>query len=147
MTGTKTLAIIKPEAIEKEFIGPILATINQYGFHISAMKLIRLTKKMAEDFYSVHTGKPFFEGLIGHMTSGPVVVAILEKENAVADFRKLIGNTEPEKAAEGTLRKMFAESTRKNAVHGSDSDKSAARECNFFFSLSERHSCFEARMK
>lgn len=146
MAGTKTLTIIKPEAIEKEYIGPILAQINQHGFHISAMKLIRLTKKMAEDFYSIHIGKPFFEGFIGHMTSGPVVVAIIEKMNAVEDFRKLIGNTDPLKAAEGTLRKLFAESTRKNAVHGSDSDENAIRECNFFFSLSERHSSFEGRM-
>ena len=146
MPSTKTLTIIKPEAVEKELIGPILANINHHGFHISAMKLIRLTKKMAEDFYSVHLGKPFFEELVKHMTSGPVVVAILEKENAVKEFRKLIGNTDPAKAEEGTLRKLFAESTKKNAVHGSDSIENALSECNFFFSLSERHSYFEPRM-
>lgn len=146
MAGTKTLSIIKPEAVEKEYIGPILAHISQHGFHISAMKLIRLTKKMAEDFYSIHIGKPFFEGLVRHMTSGPVVVAIIEKENAVKDFRELIGNTDPFEAAEGTLRKLFAESTRKNAIHGSDSDENAIRECNFFFSSSERHSSFEDRI-
>jgi len=146
MPSTKTLTIIKPEAVAKEFIGPILAKINENGFHISAMKLIRLTTRMAEDFYSAHSGKPFFEGLIKHMTSGPVVVTILEKENAVKEFRKLIGNTDPTKAKGGTLRKLFAESTRKNAVHGSDSIENAARECNFFFSFSERHSSFEARM-
>jgi nucleoside-diphosphate kinase len=145
MPSTKTLTIIKPEAVEKEFIGPILAKINRHGFHISAMKLIRLTTKMAEDFYSVHADKPFFEGLIKHMTSGPVVVAILEKENAVKEFRKLIGNTDPAKAKKGTLRKSYAESTKKNAVHGSDSIENAVRECNFFFSLSERHSSFETR--
>ena len=146
MPSTKTLIIIKPEAVAKEFIGPILAKINDNGFHISAMKLIRLTTRMAEDFYSVHLGKPFFEGLIKHMTSGPVVVAILEKKNAVKEFRKLIGNTDPTKAEKGTLRKLFAESTRKNAVHSSDSIENATRECNFFFSFSERHSSFEARM-
>ena len=147
MPGTKTLTIIKPEAVEKEFIGPILAKINDNGFRISAMKLIRFTANMAEDFYSVHSGKPFFEGLIKHMTSGPVVVAILEKENAVKEFRKLTGDTGPTKAEEGTLGMLFAESTKKNAVHGSDSIENAIRECNFFFSLSERHSSFEARMQ
>ncbi|HJX71889.1 MAG TPA: nucleoside-diphosphate kinase [Bacteroidales bacterium] len=143
MTGTKTLTIIKPEAVAKEYAGQILAKINSQGFHISAMKLISLTKKMAEDFYSVHKSKPFYESLTRFMTSGPVVVAILEKANAVEEYRKLIGNTDPEKAEEGTIRKIYAESIERNAVHGSDSDENAKRECDFFFSLSERYSVFE----
>ncbi|MFO7658242.1 MAG: nucleoside-diphosphate kinase [Bacteroidales bacterium] len=143
MTGTKTLTIIKPGAVANEYIGPILAKINANGFHIAAMKLIMLTRKMAEKFYSVHIEKPFFEGLIGFMTSGPVVVAILEKENAVEEYRDLIGHTDPAKAREGTLRKLFAQSIEKNAVHGSDSDENANKECDFFFALSERFSKFE----
>ncbi len=143
MTGTRTLTIIKPEAVAKEHTGSILAKINSHGFHISAMKLISLTKKMAEDFYAVHKSKPFYENLTRFMTSGPVLVAILEKENAVEEYRKLIGNTDPAKAEEGTIRKMYAESIERNAVHGSDSDENADRECDFFFSLSERYSRFE----
>ena len=143
MAGTKTLTIIKPGAVANEYIGPILAKINANGFHISAMKLISLTRKMTEKFYSVHNGKPFFEGLINFMTSGPVVVAILEKENAVEEYRKLIGNTDPAKAEEGTIRKLFAQSIERNAVHGSDSDTNAITECDFFFSQSERFSKFD----
>lgn len=143
MTGTKTLTIIKPGAVANEYIGPILAKINANGFHVAAMKLISLTQKMAEKFYSVHKSKPFFDGLIDFMTSGPVVVAILEKENAVEEYRKLIGNTDPLKAVEGTIRKLFAESIERNAVHGSDSDENAEKECDFFFSMSERFSKFE----
>ncbi|MBN2613222.1 MAG: nucleoside-diphosphate kinase [Bacteroidales bacterium] len=143
MAGTKTLTIIKPGAVANEYIGPILAKINANGFHIAAMKLIMLTRKMAEKFYSVHNDKPFFDGLINFMTSGPVVVAILEKENAVEEYRNLIGNTDPSKAREGTLRRLFAQSIEKNAVHGSDSDENAVKECDFFFALSERFSKFE----
>lgn len=143
MAGTKTLTIIKPGAVANEFIGPILAKINANGFHIAAMKLIMLTRKMAESFYSVHKGKPFYDNLITFMTSGPVVVAILEKENAVEEYRKLIGNTDPAKAEEGTIRKLFAESIERNAVHGSDSDENAKKECDFFFSTSERNSKFD----
>ena len=143
MTGTKTLTIIKPEAVRKEAIGPILAKINTNGFHIAALKLVRLNRGQAERFYAVHRDKHFFEGLINFMTSGQVVVAILEKENAVADYRRLMGATDPAKAEEGTLRKLFAENIERNAVHGSDSDENAETECDFFFARSERFSNFE----
>lgn len=143
MEGTKTLTIIKPGAVSHEYIGPILARINEAGFHISAMRLFRLTRLQAENFYAIHKEKPFYEGLINFMTSGPVVVAILEKEKAVSEYRKLIGHTDPNKAKPGTIRKMFAESMEKNAVHGSDSDENAAKECDFFFSQSERYSRFD----
>lgn len=143
MAGTKTLTIIKPGAVANEYIGPILSIIHDHGFHIAAMKMLMLTRQMAEQFYYMHKGKPFYENLINFMTSGPVVVAILEKENAVEEYRKLIGDTDPAKAAPGTIRKMFAESITKNAVHGSDSDESAERECDFFFSKIERFSKYE----
>lgn len=144
MAGTKTLTIIKPGAVSHEYIGPILNKINAYGFHIAAMKYFKLTVEQAQNFYSVHKGKPFYEGLVEFMTSGPVVVAILEKEQAVESYRKLVGKTDPTKAKEGTLRKMFAESVQRNAVHGSDSDENAERECDFFFAKSERFSKFDA---
>ncbi|MBN2274405.1 MAG: nucleoside-diphosphate kinase [Bacteroidales bacterium] len=142
MAGTKTLTIIKPGAVRNEFIGPILAKINANGFHIAALKLIRLTREQAERFYAVHREKQFFENLISFMASGQVVVAILEKENAVADYRRLMGSTDPLKAEEGTIRKMFAENIERNAVHGSDSDENAEIECDFFFARSERFSNF-----
>lgn len=143
MAGTKTFFIIKPGAVSHEHIGPILAMINERGFHIAALKLIQLDQHLAEHFYAVHRHKPFFESLIHYMTSGPVVVGILEKENAVEDYRKLIGATDPAKAEEGTIRKLFAENIERNAVHGSDSDENAALESDFFFSKSERYSKFE----
>jgi len=143
MAGTKTLTIIKPDAVRKENIGPILEKINGNGFHIAALKLIHLNRGQAERFYAVHRDKFFFEGLVNFMTSGQVVVAILEKENAVADYRRLMGTTDPAKAEEGTLRKLFAESMERNAVHGSDSDENADTECDFFFARSERFSNFE----
>ena len=143
MSGYKTLTIIKPGAVSNEHIGPILAKINSAGFHIAAMKFFRLTRSQAENFYSIHQEKEFFSSLIDFMTSGPVVVAILEKENAVAEYRKLIGATDPKKAEEGTIRKMFAESIERNAVHGSDSDSNAEYECDFFFAKSERFSVFD----
>jgi nucleoside-diphosphate kinase len=143
MTGTKTFFIIKPGAVSNEFIGPILAKINANGFHIAALRLILLNHHHAEHFYAVHHEKPFFDGLVKFMTSGPVVVGILEKENAVADYRKLMGATDPAKAEEGTIRKLFAENIERNAVHGSDSDENAEIECDFFFSKSERFSKFE----
>ncbi len=145
MAGTKTLTIIKPGAVSHEYIGPILKIINDAGFHISAMRLVRLAEAQAKIFYSVHEEKSFYEPLIEFMSSGPVVVAILEKEDAVAAYRKIIGNTDPDKAKPGTIRKMFAESLQKNAVHGSDSDENAEIECNFFFSLSERFSNFDPK--
>jgi len=143
MKGTITLTIIKPGAIKKEYTGPILEKISAAGFHIAAMRLVQLTRTQAENFYAVHRGKPFYDGLIKFMTSGPIVVAILEKENAVDDYRKLIGATDPAKAKEGTIRKLYADSAQSNAVHGSDSDENASIECNFFFGTYERFSNFE----
>ncbi len=143
MAGTKTFTIIKPGAVSHEFIGPILAIINESGFHISAMRMLRLTRNQAENFYAVHAEKAFYSGLIDFMISGPVVVAILEKENAVAEYRKLIGHTDPHKAEPGTIRRMFAESVERNAVHGSDSDANANLESDFFFSLSDRYSIYD----
>ena len=145
MAGTYTFTIIKPGAVNNEHIGPILNKINNSGFHISAMKLIKLRTAQAKKFYQVHRDKPFYNDLIEFMTSGPIVVAILEKENAVEEYRKIIGATDPEKAEEGTIRKLFAQSMQKNAVHGSDSDENARIESNFFFSNSERFSIFEER--
>lgn len=145
MAGTFTFTIIKPGAVTNEHIGPILNKINNSGFHISAMKLIKLRTAQAKKFYAVHKERSFYNDLIEFMTSGPIVVAILEKENAVEEYRKLIGNTDPEKAEEGTIRKLFAQSMQKNAVHGSDSDENARIESDFFFSNSERFSIFEER--
>src|SRR6056297_2941056 len=110
MKGKLTLTIIKPGAVQNEYVGPILNMIHEAGFHIAAMKLTRLTELMAREFYSMHIGKPFYEGLVSFMTSGPIVVAVLEKDNAVEEFRKLIGSTDPEKAEKGTIRKLFATS-------------------------------------
>jgi nucleoside-diphosphate kinase len=138
MAGNITFSIIKPNAVRTGKTGPILAMINEAGFVISAMKMIRMTTLQAESFYDVHKGKPFFEGLIEFMTSGPVFVMVLKHENAVEDFRKLIGATDPAKAEPGTIRKMFAVSVQMNAVHGSDSDENATREADFFFNSSER---------
>jgi len=138
MNNDFTFAIIKPNAVRTGKTGPILAMINEGGFEISAMKMVRLTQPQAESFYNVHKGKPFFESLIDFMTSGPVMVMILRHENAVAEFRKLIGATDPSKAEPGTIRKIFAVSVQMNAVHGSDSDENAQIEANFFFSDVER---------
>jgi len=133
-----TFSIIKPNAVRTGKTGPILAMINEGGFEIAAMRMVKLTAPQAESFYSVHKGKPFYPGLIEFMTSGPVVVMILRHENAVEQFRKLIGNTDPAKAEPGTIRKTFAVSVQMNAVHGSDSVENAAIEANFFFSKIER---------
>lgn len=138
MAGRITCTMIKPYAFQINLTGPILSKINEGGFRISAIKTVQLTRSQAEEFYFVHKEKEFFDGLVEFMSSGPIVAAILEKDNAVEDFRTLIGNTDPEKAAPGTIRKIFAQSVRKNAIHGSDSDESAERECNFFFSKIER---------
>ncbi len=138
MSGRYTFTIIKPDAVSKEHIGPILAMINEAGFHIEAMKLTHFSKHQAEVFYDVHAERPFYNDLVEFMTSGPVVVAILEKENAVIDYRELIGSTDPANAEVGTIRKKFASSVQNNAVHGSDSDENAHREMDFFFSKSER---------
>lgn len=138
MDGNITFSIIKPNAVRTGKTGPILAMINEGGFEIAAMKMVRMTVPQAESFYAVHKGKAFFEGLIEFMTSGPVFVMILKHENAVEEFRKLIGATDPSKAEQGTIRKTFAVSVQMNAVHGSDSDENAEREANFFFSTFER---------
>ncbi len=138
MAGTYSFTIIKPLAVSKGFIGPILNMISEAGFKISALKMLHLTRGEAQRFYEVHVGRPFYDDLVEFMISGPIVVAVLEKENAVEDYRKLIGSTDPEKAEEGTIRKKYAESMRANAVHGSDSDDNAELEATFFFPSSER---------
>lgn len=138
MNNDFTFSIIKPNAVRTGKTGPILAMINEGGFEIAAMRMVQMTVPQAEAFYAVHKGKPFFEGLIEFMTSGPVVVMILKHQNAVETFRKLIGATDPAKAEPGTIRKAFAVSVQMNAVHGSDSDENAAAEANFFFSGVER---------
>lgn len=138
MAGNITLTMIKPEAVGKNYVGLILQMINEAGFKISAMKLTKLSTRQAEVFYEVHSERPFYGELVAFMSSGPIVAAILEKENAVADFRKLIGATNPADAEEGTIRKLYAESLQKNAVHGSDSDENAQVEADFFFAKSER---------
>jgi nucleoside-diphosphate kinase len=139
MSGKITFTMIKPDAVEANNIGPILAKINEAGFRIISMKYLKLTHEQAGAFYEVHKERPFYGELVDYMTSGPIVAAVLEKENAVADYRNLIGATDPTKAAEGTIRKLFAKSIAANAVHGSDSDENAAIEAAFFFSSLERH--------
>jgi nucleoside-diphosphate kinase len=138
MPSDLTFSIIKPNAVRTGKTGPVLAMINEAGFEIKALRMVRLTTPQAKSFYSVHECKPFFGELIEYMTSGPVVVMVLKYENAVTEFRKLIGNTDPAKADKGTIRKIFGISTRMNAVHGSDSDESAKREADFFFSDSDK---------
>jgi len=138
MTGNITFTMLKPDAVEANSIGPILAMINKAGFKILAMKYMCLTKKQAGQFYAVHKERPFYGELVEYMSSGPIVAAILSKENAVLDYRQLIGATDPSKADEGTIRKLFAKSIAANAVHGSDSDENANIESNFFFSQLER---------
>jgi len=125
--------MIKPDAVEKGYIGAILEKINASGFRIAAMKLTRMTTSDARTFYAIHKDRPFFDELVEYMTRGPIVAAILEKDNAVEDFRTLIGATNPAEAAEGTIRKLYATSIGENAVHGSDSDENAAIECAFHF--------------
>ena len=134
MATNRTFTMIKPDAVEKGYIGGITEKINAAGFRIVAMEMTRLSKNDAQEFYAIHKERPFYGELVEYMTSGPIVAAILEKENAVADFRTLIGATNPDEAAEGTIRKLYAESIAANAIHGSDSDENAANEGNFFFS-------------
>lgn len=138
MTGSRTLTMIKPDAVRNGHIGAILNQIIEAGFRIVAMKLTQLTRSEAERFYAVHKERPFFGELVEFMTSGPIVVAILEKDNAVADFRKLIGATNPAQAQAGTIRAKYATSLEKNAIHGSDSDKNAQIEGNFHFAGREQ---------
>lgn len=136
--SNSTFTMIKPDATAKGHTGAILDQIVKAGFSIKAMKWTRLTVEQAGMFYDVHRERPFFGELVDFMSSGPIVAAILEKENAVSDFRTLIGSTNPAQAAEGTIRKLFAASIGENAVHGSDSNENAALEGDFFFSKLER---------
>lgn len=129
----RTLLIIKPAAVERSLTGVILKMVEEIGLTIKAMKMVHMTKAQAEVFYAVHRGKPFFAGLTEFMSSGPAVVAVLEGENAIAAYRKLMGATDPAKAAEGTIRKLYALDVEKNACHGSDSPETAAVEIPFFF--------------
>lgn len=134
---TRTLAIIKPDAVRRNVVGEIISAITHAGFRIIGMKLVQMTKAQAESFYEVHRGRPFFEELTRFMSSGPIVVMVLEKERAVEDFRALIGATDPQQAAPGTIRHRFGTSIGENAIHGSDSPENAEREIAFFFSLTE----------
>jgi len=136
--GTKTLAIIKPDAVENGFAGEIISMIIKAGFKIKAMKMRRLTESSAKGFYEIHKERPFFGELVEYMTSGPCIPIALERENAVEEYRKLIGATDPAKADDGTVRKLFAKNIQANAVHGSDSDENAALEIAHFFSRDER---------
>jgi|TARA_B110000908_G_scaffold52909_1_gene64572 nucleoside-diphosphate kinase len=137
MSQNRTFTMLKPDAVANGHIGAILEKINASGFRIVALKMTQLTKADAEAFYAVHAERPFYGELVAYMTEGPIVAAILEKDNAVEDFRTLIGATNPAEAAEGTIRKMYAESISANAVHGSDSDENAAIEGAFHFAGKE----------
>jgi nucleoside-diphosphate kinase len=138
MAGISTFTMIKPDAFEAGYTGLILQKFIENGFKIKALRLTHLHKEDAEAFYAIHKERPFFNSLVAFMSSGTIVAAVLEKENAVEDFRKLIGSTNPTEAADGTVRKLFASSIEKNAVHGSDSDENAQIEANFFFSHFDR---------
>ncbi|WP_074408026.1 MULTISPECIES: nucleoside-diphosphate kinase [Aquimarina] len=138
MATNRTFTMLKPDAVRKGYIGGIIEQITASGFRIVAMKLTQLTTDDASAFYAVHKERPFYGELVEYMTSGPIVAAILEKENAVEDFRTLIGATNPEEAAEGTIRKKYATSISENAVHGSDSDENAAIEGAFHFAGREQ---------
>lgn len=137
MALERTFGIIKPDAVAKGHTGEILAIIERNGFCIVGMKMRRISKQEAEAFYAVHTARPFFSGLVTFMTEGPVVVLALERENAIAKWREVMGATNPANAAEGTIRKRFAENIERNSVHGSDAVETAAVEVPFFFSTAE----------
>ncbi len=132
-TLQRTLAIVKPDAVKKGVTGEIIATIEKNGFRIIGMKMLHLKKAQAQGFYAVHVGKPFFDSLVTFMTEGPVVVMALERDNAIADWRKLMGATNPANAEEGTIRKKFAGSIEENAIHGSDAEDTAAFEIGYWF--------------
>ena len=138
MAGNRTFTMIKPDAVEAGHAGAMTKMIEEAGFRIVAMKLTKLSKDRAGQFYEVHKERPFYGELCDYMSSGPIIPMILEKDNAVEDFRKLIGATNPQEAAEGTIRKLFAKSIEANAIHGSDSDENAVIEGNFFFSKVEQ---------
>lgn len=137
MANNRTFAMIKPTAVKNNHIGDILSIINKSGFKIIALKMTSLSVAEAKRFYAVHEGRDFFEGLTSYMSSGPIVAMILEKNDAVAEFRKLIGPTDPSQAPEGTIRKLFGVNVRQNSVHGSDCDESVSNEWPFFFALRE----------
>lgn len=134
MEGKITFTIVKPSALSMNYLGPILTNITDNGFKVIAIKMLHLSNAQATAFYSVHKDRPFFDDLVEFMTSGPVVVATLMKDNAVDDYRRIIGATNPEKAEEGTIRKLYGLDMQRNAVHGSDSDENALIESRFFFS-------------
>jgi nucleoside-diphosphate kinase len=138
MSGNITLTMIKPEAVRAGNIGNILAKINEGGFGLVAMKYLKLTREQAEKFYEIHRERPFFNDLVAFMSSGPIVAAVLKKDNAVEAYRKYIGSTNPKDAAEGTIRALYGSNIQENAVHGSDSDENAIKEASFFFSELER---------
>jgi nucleoside-diphosphate kinase len=138
MAGNRTFTMIKPDGVEDNYIGAILHQINDNDFRIVSMKLTQMSRERAEAFYAVHAERPFYGELVDFMSSGPIVAAILEKDNAVEDYRTLIGATNPANAADGTIRKNFARSVGENAVHGSDSDENAIIEGDFFFGADER---------
>jgi nucleoside-diphosphate kinase len=133
MATNRTFTMIKPDAVQENHIGGILGMIEQGGFRIVELQKVNLSPERAGEFYAVHRERPFYNDLVKYMSSGPIVAAVLEKDNAVADFRTLIGATNPEQAAEGTIRKKYAKSIEANAVHGSDSDENAQIEGEFFF--------------
>ena len=133
----QTFAIIKPDAVAAGHTGQIVSMIEKAGFRIRGIKMLRISKQQAEGFYEVHREKPFFTGLVTFMTEGPVIVMVLQRESAIKHWRELMGATNPEKAAEGTIRKKFAKNIERNAVHGSDAPETAAIEIPFFFSLAE----------
>ena len=137
MSIEQTFAILKPDAVASRHTGQILSMIEHAGFRIRGIKMIRLSKQQAEGFYEVHKERPFFGGLVTFMTEGPVVVMVLEREDAIKHWRQVMGATNPEKAEEGTIRKKFAKNIERNSVHGSDAPETAAIEIPFFFSMSE----------
>ena len=139
MKNNLTFTMIKPDAMENGYAGEILSMILKSGFRISALKLIHLTNQQAEIFYNIHRKKPFFDELVTFMTRSPIIVAVLKKNNAVEDFRKLIGSTNPEDAEKGTVRKLYATSMGENAIHGSDSEDNALIESSFFFNKNEMY--------
>jgi len=139
MAGNRTFTMIKPDAVAEHNIGAITKMIEEGGFRLVALKLTRLTAERAGQFYAVHKERPFYQDLVSYMAGGAIVAMILEKDNAVADFRKLIGATNPAEAEEGTIRKLFAKSIEANAVHGSDSDENAQIEGSFFFADVEKY--------
>lgn len=138
MATNRTFTMIKPDAVQENHIGGILHMIEEGGFRIVSLKKVRLTPERAGKFYEVHKERPFYQDLVKYMSSGPIVAAILEKDNAVADFRTLIGATNPAQAEEGTIRKKYAKSIEANAVHGSDSDENAQIEGDFYFNADEQ---------